>query len=156
MEILKASLVDAEQILALQKHAYYSEAELNNDFSIPPLTQTLEQLCAEFDVKEILKVVVNGEIVGSGQVKLDNGTAFIGRIIVRPDLWGQGIGSRILQALESVFPKAKRFELFTGAQSVKNIALYKNRGYIEYKEAHLGKTKIIFLEKFTSSPQLVA
>lgn len=151
MEILKASLVDAEQILALQKEAYYSEAELNNDFSIPPLTQTLEQLYAEFAIKEILKVVVDGEIVGSGQVKLDNGTALIGRIIVRPDLWGQGIGSRILQALESVFPKAKRFELFTGAQSVKNIVLYKKRGYIEYKEAHLVKTKIIFLEKFTSS-----
>ncbi|PUA30733.1 MAG: GNAT family N-acetyltransferase [Cellvibrio sp. 79] len=156
MEILKASLPDAEQILALQKQAYYSEAELNNDFSIPPLTQALEQLRTEFDVKEILKVVHNGELVGSGQVKLENGTALIGRIIVRPDLWGQGIGSRILYALESVFSNAKRFELFTGAQSVKNIAFYKRHGYIEYKEAHLGKTKVIFLEKFASARQIVA
>ena len=151
MEILKASLVDAEQILALQKQAYYSEAELNNDFSIPPLTQTLEQLRAEFDVKEILKVVINGELVGSGQVKLDNGTAFIGRIIVRPDWWGNGIGSRILQALESVFSHAERFELFTGAKSAKNISLYKKRGYVQFKEAQLGHTTIIFLEKLATA-----
>lgn len=147
MKYLKAEVSDAPAILALQKQAYHSEAEINNDFSIPPLTQTLEQLQAEFAVKEILKVVVNGEIVGSGQVKLENGTAYIGRIIVRPELWGQGIGSQILNSLESVFPEALRFELFTGAKSVKNITLYKKWGYSEFKDVLLGKTQVIFLEK---------
>lgn len=150
MQFLNADVSDAPAILALQKRAYYSEAEINNDFSIPPLTQTLEQLQSEFTVKVILKVVVNGEIVGSGQVRLENGTAYIGRIIVRPELWGQGIGSRILHALETVFPDAQRFELFTGAKSVNNITLYKNRGYSEFKEAFVGETRIIFLEKITA------
>lgn len=147
MKIIKADFYDSAEILFLQKAAYYSEAKINNDFSIPPLTQTLEQLRAEFSVKKILKVVVDGEIVGSGQVKLENGTAYIGRIIVRPDLWGGGIGSNILMALEAVFPEAKRFELFTGAMSSKNIALYKKRGYSEFREDFLGSTKVIFLEK---------
>lgn len=150
MQFLNADVSDAPAILALQKRAYHSEAEINNDFSIPPLTQTLEQLQSEFTVKMILKVVVNGEIVGSGQVRLENGTAYIGRIIVRPELWGQGIGSRILQTLETVFPDAQRFELFTGAKSVKNITLYKNRGYSEFKDAFLGNTPVIFLEKFAA------
>ncbi len=150
MLIINAEVSDAPAILALQKRAYHSEAEINNDFSIPPLTQTLEQLQSEFAVKVILKVVVNGEIVGSGQVRLENGTAYIGRIIVRPELWGQGIGSRILQTLETVFPDAQRFELFTGAKSVNNITLYKNRGYSEFKEAFVGETRIIFLEKITA------
>ena len=150
MLIINAEVSDAPAILALQKRAYHSEAEINNDFSIPPLTQTLEQLQSEFAVKVILKVVVNGEIIGSGQVRLENGTAYIGRIIVRPELWGQGIGSRILQTLETVFPDAQRFELFTGAKSVKNITLYKNRGYSEFKEAFVGETRIIFLEKITA------
>ena len=148
--IINAEVSDAPAILALQKRAYHSEAEINNDFSIPPLTQTLEQLQSEFTVKVILKVVVNGEIVGSGQVRLENGTAYIGRIIVRPELWGQGIGSRILQTLETVFPDAQRFELFTGAKSVKNITLYKNRGYSVFKDVFLGNTPVIFLEKFAA------
>lgn len=91
MKILPATPCDADEILALQKQAYYSEAVLNNDFSIPPLTQTLEQLRAEFAHKCILKVVVDDQIVGSGQVKLDKASALIGRVIVRPDFWGQGI-----------------------------------------------------------------
>ncbi|HTF96336.1 MAG TPA: GNAT family N-acetyltransferase [Cellvibrio sp.] len=148
MKYLKANVPDAAEILDLQKQAYYSEAEINNDFSIPPLTQTLDQLQAEFEVKEILKVVADGNIIGSGQVKLENGTAYIGRIIVQPELWGQGIGSGILKALEAVFPDAQRFELFTGARSTKNIALYKNRGYSEFKDALLGNTRVIFLQKF--------
>ncbi len=150
MHIVRALTADSEKILALQKLAYYSEAEINNDFSIPPLTQTLEQLQAEFAVKEILKVVADDEVVGSGQVKLETGTAYIGRIIVRPDLWGQGIGSGILLALETVFPDARRFELFTGARSAKNIALYKKRGYSEFRHAFLGNTQVIFLEKFVT------
>jgi ribosomal protein S18 acetylase RimI-like enzyme len=150
VKYLKAEVTDAAEILSLQKKAYYSEAEINNDFSIPPLTQTLEQLQAEFAVKEILKVVVDGEVVGSGQVKLENGTAYIGRIIVRPDLWGQGIGSSILHSLETIFPDARRFELFTGARSAKNIMLYKKRGYSEFRDAFLGNTQVIFLEKFVT------
>lgn len=148
MEIIKAVITDAETILALQKRAYHSEAELNNDFSIPPLTQTLEQLRAEFSLKEILKVMVDGEIVGSGQAKIDNGTVFIGRIIVCPDFWGQGIGSGILQALESVFPEAIRYELFTGAKSHKNLAFYKSRSYRNFKTAILGETELVYLEKY--------
>ncbi|GAA5008522.1 hypothetical protein GCM10023206_15110 [Acinetobacter puyangensis] len=41
MLITQARLSDSEELLALQKLAYQSEAELNNDDNIPPLTQTL-------------------------------------------------------------------------------------------------------------------
>ncbi len=147
MKILPATPCDADEILALQKQAYYSEAVLNNDFSIPPLTQTLEQLRAEFAHKCILKVVVDDQILGSGQVKLDKASALIGRVIVRPDFWGQGIGSDILSALESAFPQAERYELFTGANSAKNLAFYKKRGYREFKSVQAGPVQLIFLKK---------
>ena len=41
MEIEPAMIEDAAEILALQKLAYRSEAEIYNDFSIQPLLQTL-------------------------------------------------------------------------------------------------------------------
>ena len=40
--ITKALYSDLEEILALQKLAYQSEAELYDDYTIPPLTQSLE------------------------------------------------------------------------------------------------------------------
>ena len=39
--------VDAAEILELQRIAYQSEAEIYNDYSIQPLTQSLEQAIAE-------------------------------------------------------------------------------------------------------------
>ena len=48
MIIKRATIADAEEILSLQKLVYESEAEIYNDFTIPPLTQTLEEIKAEF------------------------------------------------------------------------------------------------------------
>lgn len=42
--IKKAEVSDAEEILSLQKLAYKSEAELYNDFNIPPPVQTLKEI----------------------------------------------------------------------------------------------------------------
>lgn len=40
MIIKKAEFSDMKEIILLQKIAYRAEAELYNDFSIPPLVQT--------------------------------------------------------------------------------------------------------------------
>ena len=44
MMIERAKIEDAKEILDLQKLAYQSEAEIYNDYTIPPLTQTLEEM----------------------------------------------------------------------------------------------------------------
>jgi 2-aminoadipate transaminase len=44
MRIDRATVEDAKEILDLQKLAYQSEAEIYNDYTIPPLTQTLEEM----------------------------------------------------------------------------------------------------------------
>lgn len=56
---------DAEVLLALQRLTYLSEAKLYNDWSIPPLTQTLASLAEEFAASIILKAVRADHIVGS-------------------------------------------------------------------------------------------
>ena len=57
-----------------------------------------------------------------------DGTLYIGKLIVRPDRQGLGIGTKLLSAIENVSP-VKRCELFTSSKSVKNIRLYKRLGY---------------------------
>ena len=46
--IERANIEDAKEILDLQKLTYQSEAENYNDYTIPPLTQTLEEIEADF------------------------------------------------------------------------------------------------------------
>jgi hypothetical protein len=65
ISIVQASPDDAGEILALQKMAYQSEAKLNDDWTIPPLTQTLPEIMSEFETKIFLKVVCADKIIGS-------------------------------------------------------------------------------------------
>lgn len=147
MEITEANLADCEVLLALQRQAYQSEAELHQDHDIPPLTQTLEEFKAAFQTRIVLKVVEDGEILGSGQAHFDGHTIYLGRMAVWPQAQGRGIGTMLMSALEGINSEAKRIELFTGENSDANLAMYKRRGYKIFKQAKLGKTTVLFLEK---------
>jgi phosphoribosylanthranilate isomerase len=139
---------DAAEILALQKLAYRSEAELNQDFSIPPLIQTRPEIEAEFASKRFLKACSDGRIIGSVRGELRNGTCRIGRLIVHPDWQNRGNGGRLLRAIESQFPEAERFELFTSDRSERNLHFYRKMGYREFKREPLNeRIMLVYLEK---------
>jgi ribosomal protein S18 acetylase RimI-like enzyme len=127
--ITPAKVEDADEILSLQKRAYESEAKLYNDWSIPPLTQSLDSLEAEILAGSVLKYCYGKIIIGSVRASLRDGICEIGRLIVAPEFQGQGIGSALLAAIEAKFPQAQSFELFTGSRSEGNIRLYQRHGY---------------------------
>ncbi len=114
MLINKADCNDLLEILDLQYLAYQSEAKLYDNPNIPPLTQTLEDIKTEFERGIFLKAIdEEGHIVGSVRAHSDSGTLYIGKLIVRPDLHGQGIGTKLLKEMERICPH-KRYELYTG------------------------------------------
>lgn len=149
MIIKRAKVLDAEEILSLQKLAYKSEAELYNDFSIPPLIQTLDEIKDEFKNHVFLKAVENERIIGSVRaLKINNETSYIGRLIVHPDFQNQGIGTKLMEKIEDIFKDCGRFELITGHMSKKNIRLYEKLGYKKFKTEKLTKNlNLVYLEK---------
>lgn len=143
-----AGVHDAADILALQKLAYQSEAALYDDYSIPPLTQTLEELTAELQRGVVLKAMLDGRIVGSVRATVQDGTCCIGRLIVHPDVQGHGLGTRLMNAIEARFGHADRYELFTGQRSARNLHLYRKLGYRVAREERLSdRVMIVYLEK---------
>jgi ribosomal protein S18 acetylase RimI-like enzyme len=151
--IEKATVSDAEEILALQKLAYRSEAEIYHDFNIPPMVQTLEEIKKDFETQVYLKGVLAGRIIGSVRAYAKEGTCYIGRLIVRPDFQNQGLGTKLMKEIEDTFKASLRFELFTGDQSEKNLYLYQKLGYRKFKVAPItDRTTIVFLEKEPSKP----
>jgi len=146
--ITKARAEDAAAILSLQYAAYQSEALLYNDFSIQPLTQTLAQALAEFQDSVVLKAVLDGRIIGSVRARQAGDTVYIGKLMVLPEYQNQGLGKQLLQSIENEFP-GHRFELFTGAKSEKNLALYEKCGYTRFKVKETpSELDFVYLEKF--------
>jgi len=151
-DISRASSDDAATILELQKLAYQGPAKLYSDFSIPPLTQTIDELRSEFVYKIFLKALVEGRIVGSVRGYEAEDTCYIDRLLVHPDYQGQGIGTALMRQIESCFGQAQRFELFTGHKSERNIRLYEQLGYLIFKSEEVNKNlSYVFMEKHKSA-----
>ena len=142
-KLMKAELSDMEAILQLQYTAYQSEAELVGDYTIQPLTQTIDEITNEFNKGVILKAVINGTIIGSVRAYADDDTVYVGKLIVRPDHQGKGIGKRLLAAIESKIHR-KRFELFTSSKNERNLGLYEKSGYKRCRE-ETSEAGIIFV-----------
>ena len=147
MLIKTANIDDAEEILALQKLAYTSEAKLHGDFQIPPLVESLNELRDKFKTHFFLKAISDGKIIGSVRVLQKDNTCHVGRLMVHPDFQNHGIATKLLMEIEEIFP-CGRLELFTGEKSIKAIHLYEKLGYKRFKaEKPAGNVTLVFLEK---------
>ncbi len=149
--IEKAIIDDAEEVLSLQKLAYRSEAEIYDDFTIPPLTQTLEEIKKDFENQIFLKALIDGKMIGSVRAFIKEGVCYVGRLIVHPDFQNRGMGTQLMNRIEEIFKEAKRFEIFTGHKSERNLYLYQKLGYQPFKSVKANENlTIVFLEKNNS------
>lgn len=146
--IEKAQIEDLKEILELQYLAYQSEAKLFGDMDIPPLKQTIEEVCEEYKKGIILKKVDDrGVIIGSVRAYQEGQTVYIGKLMVHPEMQKQGIGTKLLCEIENQYPN-QRYELFTSTKSIDNIRLYERLGYKKYKEEIVTpELQFVYLEK---------
>ena len=124
---------DAGEVLTLQRAAFVQEALIYGTPSLPPLTQTLDELVHE--LRDNLGCVAHDgpRLVGAIRARLDGPLLLVGRIAIAPDQQGGGIGSHLLAAVEDRgrAAGATEAELFTGSLSIANLRLYERLGYIE-------------------------
>jgi N-acetylglutamate synthase-like GNAT family acetyltransferase len=131
-----ANVNDAQEILLLQKLAYQSEAKL------------LDELKMIVKSHIFLKATIDSKIVGAVRASMNNGTCRIGRLIVNPEFQNQGIGTKLLAEIEQKCNSCKRFELFTGNKSVRNIHFYEKAGYKAFKTMVVSdKLSLVCFEK---------
>ncbi len=146
--IKKAQKEDLTEILELQYLAYQSEAKLFGNMDIPPLKQTIEEVYDEFQKGTILKAVdACGDIIGSVRAYQENGTVYIGKLMVHPNMQKKGIGTKLLLEIEKEYPN-QRYELFISTKSISNIRLYEKLGYKIFKEEAVSEElEFVYLQK---------
>ena len=139
---------DASVIADLIRRAFQSQAELYDVDDLPPLNETEESILEAMSANVVLKAVHEDSIVGSVKGELKDGICHIGRLVVEPELQGQGIGRALTAALEERFPDVQRFEIFTGHLSDTALGLYESLGYVRYetKVVHDNVT-LVYLKK---------
>jgi hypothetical protein len=85
MNILPVRQQDLSGILALQKAAFAAEAQLVNDWNIPPMPQMLDELAEDLRKGIILQAVnAGGTLVGTVRGHLASDGFYIGRLAVLP------------------------------------------------------------------------
>ncbi|WP_116113002.1 tRNA (guanosine(37)-N1)-methyltransferase TrmD [Austwickia chelonae] len=135
---------DAGELFTLTRSCWVTEAQLNGDLSIPPLTESLEEirnsLLSEAGWQTwILRDPASGRLVASVRGRLVRGsrdaenearTWEVGRLMVAPDLTGRGLGRALLSfCLEKADARATRAWLMTGRSSERNQRIYKKAGF---------------------------
>ncbi|MCU1432108.1 MAG: family N-acetyltransferase [Actinotalea sp.] len=140
----------AGDLLTVRRAAFVTEAQLYNDPHIPPLTQTLEELrrdLADTDVVT-LGAWIGHRLVGSIRVGLEGSKATLGRLAVVPDLQGQGIGTQLLLAVPPhLRPTTSEVWVFTGQDSLQNLAMYTKHGYEHQFDQATGDLTYAYLRK---------
>jgi GNAT superfamily N-acetyltransferase len=124
---------DAGEVLTLQRAAFVQEALIYGTPGMPPLTQTLDELVHELHDNLGRVALIGPRIVGAVRARLDGELLLVGRLAIAPDQQGNGIGSRLLEAVEERGREAgaREAELFTGSLSEANLRLYEREGYAE-------------------------
>ncbi|MGA9748161.1 MAG: GNAT family N-acetyltransferase [Nocardioides sp.] len=115
----------------------------NPDVLIDALTESLDDVRAWIGEGTVLVARSAGRLVGAGRGRAHEAGGStvwdIGRLMVAPDLQGRGIGRMLLTRIEELAPlEAATFELFTGAGSLRNQAIYKKSGYRSRGEVRPG------------------
>ena len=122
---------DAGELLTLQRACWVQEQQANPDLEIHALRESLAEVQEWLSTWTVLVAHRGGRLVAAARARrTEEGLWDVGRLMVAPDLQGQGLGRWMLEAVEAVAPVGIRgFELFTGAGSAENLRMYKKAGY---------------------------
>ncbi len=131
LAVTRAVPDDAGELWTLQQAAYLVEGRRHDTFDIPPLVESLAEVRTSLSDGVVLVARRAGRLVGSvrGEAR-EGGDWYVGRLMVAPDLQGEGLGSTLLDRIETLAPDGtRRVVLVTGVLSEANVRFYRRRGY---------------------------
>jgi tRNA (guanine37-N1)-methyltransferase len=130
LDVRLATRADAGELFTLTRACWLQEEWANPGVLIPALEESFEDALRGLDGWTTFVARAGGRLVGSARGRLRADVWSVGRVMVAPDLQGRGLGRYLLELIEGAAPEeATSYELFTGANSVDNIRMYKKAGY---------------------------
>lgn len=130
-----ATPADAGEVLTLSRACWLQEAQANERFDIPALTESLDDVRVWLTEWHTWLARVDGRLVAGVRARAETDREGrdvweIGRLMVAPDLQGRGLGRVLLEHAERQAPAhVTAYRLFTGERSTANLRMYRRAGY---------------------------
>lgn len=129
MKIEIANKEDVPELLDLQYKAFRPVAESLNWLDAPTLTETVEHALGEFLKYTTLKMLSDdGKIIGSVRGRVDEGSLFIGRLMVLPEFQKNGYGRVLLREIQCLLPHNRAW-LDTSGDVPQTVSFYEREGF---------------------------
>ncbi len=129
-DLRHAAPADVGELFVLQMCCWVQEMHANPGVRIPALHEDLDDVRRSLGEWTWLVLRRAGRLVAAARGRADGETWDVGRLMVAPDLQGQGLGRFMLAEIEAAAPPGvTSYSLFTGASSTDNIRMYKKAGY---------------------------
>ena len=123
----------ALEVLDLQKVSYAIEAKLINYFNIPFSHQEVEDLKKSDEI--FLGCTEDNRLIGVlSYEKNKEGNIEIGRLVVKPNAFRKGVGTRLVKEIDLNEPNAKIINITTAKANYPSIYLFQKLGYLLTEE----------------------
>ena len=139
MKIEIATIDDVPELMELHDKAFFAIAAEVNWLDAPGLKESLEQACEDFPKYTTLKMLSDeGKIVGSVRGRVEDGSLYIGRLMVLPECQGWGYGKILFREIQKRQPH-NRVWLFTCGEVQRTVSFYEREGFRAFHTEHFEK-----------------
>ena len=148
MKIEIANIEDVPELLELHDKAFFAIAAEVDWLDAPGLKESLEQAREDFPKYMTLKMLSDdGKIVGSVRGCVEDGSLYIGRLMVLPECQGKGYGRILLREIQSMLPHNRAW-LDTSGDVPQTVSFYEREGFRTFESKRFENgVSWIFMEK---------
>ena len=129
MKIEIATIDDVPELMELHNRAFFAIAAEVDWLDAPGLKESLEQAREDFSRYTTIKMLSDeGKIVGSVRGRVEDGSLYIGRLMVQPECQGRGYGKILFREIQKMIPH-NRVWLFTCGEVQRIVSFYEREGF---------------------------
>ena len=130
IKIVPSKKAEANELLKIQKEAFYSDLIKYKDYHTNPAAESLDYFLFRMQNSLHYSIYIDGRLTGAiCLVKQTKDHYYLYRIYFGPEFQNKGYGSKILQQLEGKFPQVKKWSLDTPKDNRRNRHFYEKFGY---------------------------
>lgn len=153
LTVRKAVPEDAQFIYRITKEVfktYQEQAGISG--KIAALNETTEDILKDIETKHVFAAVLDGKVVGSVRIEiLDDGTAYLSRFGVDPEIQSKGIGRALIAEVDKLMLEegVHKLCLHTASRMLSLVRFYYGQGfYIESTTSDKGYIRALLCKEY--------